>query len=199
VHSVISEHSYINVITTGYATINKLDNKTIKEFLFDGPGAIYDYFKKRNELNYALFNSSCICIKKTSFDEAGLFREDITHGPDTDMWSRLARYNQFWMIPEVLSFYVQDAENRVMNRLPDVRNTRIYNFDTSFNYSDDEKKYTKRCINDFIFTSVAQGDYRRGYIMYKKHSNFVGITEILGYFISKFSAKIKRGNTTQVN
>ena len=194
VHEVIEKHPYIGVVGTGYALKNKKTDTIIKEFLPSEDGEIEDYFKTFNERGDDVFNSSCTCVKKNSLLAVGPFRQDITHGPDLDMWERLGRKNRIWTIDQVLSFYVQDAENRVMHKLPNIYKTHVYNVDTADVSRPEERKYYKNLILNSMLNSFAKFDLRRMGIIYRRHSGFLGLGEVLQFFLLRIKAKFSGKN-----
>lgn len=51
---------------------------------------------------------------------AGLFNENLTHGEDLDMWWRLMQIGQSVFDSHECAYYVQDAENRAMAKMPPI-------------------------------------------------------------------------------
>jgi len=78
-------------------------------------GYIKNYFKEAFEV--PLVCSSSIIIQKSCFDKIGLFNTKFTRGEDIDVWSRLARKYRLAFEPTLLSYYIQDAENRAVEKV----------------------------------------------------------------------------------
>lgn len=63
------------------------------------------------------FTSSSACVNKKITLELGGFDTRMTHGEDLDMWWRLLLSGDGVFYNKTLAWYVQDAENRAMNRV----------------------------------------------------------------------------------
>ncbi|HMT02225.1 MAG TPA: glycosyltransferase [Burkholderiales bacterium] len=71
-----------------------------------------DVFNKKNRsrfewLNYFFYNGNCLChpsilIKKSIYDELGLYNELIANLPDFDMWIRICLKYEIYIIPKKL-------------------------------------------------------------------------------------------------
>ncbi len=77
-------------------------------------GYIKNYFKEAFEV--PLVSSSSIIIQKSCFDKIGLFNTKYSRGEDLDVWSRLARKFRLAFEPTLLSYYVQDSEDRASKK-----------------------------------------------------------------------------------
>ena len=65
-----------------------------------------------------LVTASCCCCSKELVKMIGGFDTRMTHGEDYDLWWRLLFVGQLAFYNQTLVYYVQDAENRAMNRKP---------------------------------------------------------------------------------
>jgi glycosyltransferase involved in cell wall biosynthesis len=83
-------------------------------------GYIINYFKEAFEV--PLVCSSSIIILKSCFDDIGMFNTKFTRGEDIDVWSRLARKYKLAFEPTLLSYYVQDTENRASKKIGTMKN-----------------------------------------------------------------------------
>lgn len=73
-------------------------------------GYVSNYFKEAYRI--PLVWTSSVIVKKECFDKIGFFDTKYTRGEDIDVWSRLARNYTLAFEPTLLSYYIQDAENR---------------------------------------------------------------------------------------
>lgn len=67
------------------------------------------------------FWTTTCCAPKAMIQKVGLFNDQLTHGEDLDMWWRLMLKGEvvFDNMREY-AYYVQDAENRAMHRVPPI-------------------------------------------------------------------------------
>lgn len=80
--------------------------------IIDDNSYYYDIFNKENRsrfewLNYFFNNGNCLChpsvlIKKSIYDEVGLYNELMANLPDFDMWIRICLKYEIYVIPEKL-------------------------------------------------------------------------------------------------
>ena len=77
-------------------------------------GYVENYFQIPGRVS-DLFHSSAVVIQKEIFDEVGYFDERIKYAEDNDMWFRIIANYLVVFYDKVLSYYMQDAENRAMN------------------------------------------------------------------------------------
>ena len=66
--------------------------------------------------NMAFTGSSC-CVNRADAIEVGLFDTRMTHGEDIDMWWRLMLLHGGAVDKRPMVFYIQDSENRAMNKI----------------------------------------------------------------------------------
>lgn len=83
-------------------------------------GYVEDYFGMQNRIS-DLFHSSAVVIDKTVFEQVGYFDERIRYAEDNDMWFRIIATHQVAFCSDDLVSYMQDAENRAMNRNRNLR------------------------------------------------------------------------------
>lgn len=69
---------------------------------------------------YFLVTASCCCCKRTLITQLGGFDTRMTHGEDYDMWWRLLFVGSLAFYNKTFVYYVQDSENRAMNRKPEL-------------------------------------------------------------------------------
>jgi glycosyltransferase involved in cell wall biosynthesis len=65
-----------------------------------------------------LITASCCCCSRELAHKIGGFDTRMTHGEDYDLWWRLLFVGPLAFCNKTLVYYVEDAENRAMNRNP---------------------------------------------------------------------------------
>lgn len=103
----IKEYPNEKVFATFYATNLKFNQNDTKKIIVDN-------FFKHPFGKYNLINSSCVCIKKSVFENIGLFNPHLTHGEDLDMWIRIMKKHKLVKLFKITSIYNLEAENRSM-------------------------------------------------------------------------------------
>lgn len=94
-----------------YGKYNKFKRASINVKLSEGQSEVIDYFKC--SLNDPLISASSVVIRKSVFENIGLFSEELTRGEDLEMWYRIALKYDVAFINEVLSVYFQDSDNKL--------------------------------------------------------------------------------------
>jgi len=179
ISKVVAKHIDIEGIATGFATVNK-DGTIVKSRVTDMSGVV-NYFKASNELGYYVMNMSTFCTKKKSLLSIGMFSESLTHGEDMEVFEKLARKGNMYIVNKVLSYYVMDAENRAMNTLPSVHKTHVYLADTSKIELPEERNYYLGRILVYIHYYIMNLQLKNAYILFKKHYGFVTINDLLSF------------------
>lgn len=67
--------------------------------------------------NFGFWTGSSSSSSRANLIAVGLFDERMAYGEDLDMWYRLLLYGGGVVCSKCLAFYVQDAENRAMNKV----------------------------------------------------------------------------------
>lgn len=78
-------------------------------------GYVEHYFEMPTRVS-DLYCSSSILIRKSVFDQVGLFDERIKYAEDTDMWFRIIATNRVAFYDRYMVYYRFEAENRALNR-----------------------------------------------------------------------------------
>lgn len=83
------------------------------------PIAQGEYYRGISTWDYATmaFTGSSACVNKKDAIAIGLFDTRMTHGEDLDMWWRLMLLHGGASDLHPYAYYIQDAENRAMNRI----------------------------------------------------------------------------------
>ncbi len=78
-----------------------------------------NYYRGKTSWSYETmaFTGSSACVRKQDAIEVGLFDTRMTHGEDIDMWWRLMLLHGGASDMRPYAYYIQDAENRAMNRI----------------------------------------------------------------------------------
>ena len=109
-------------------------------------GVLTDWFARGGA-----FTGSSTTIRRDIFDEVGEFDTRMTHGEDMDMWWRVLFKYPGAYYAKPLAFYLQDAENRAMNRLMPLEKHIPYYLDK---YADERAKdaaFRKFCDTQMVY------------------------------------------------
>lgn len=90
-----------------------------------------NYYRGESGWNYATmaFTGSSACVNKKDAIEVGLFDIRMTQGEDLDMWWRLMLLHGGASDLHPYAYYIQDAENRAMNRIAPIEKHIPYYID----------------------------------------------------------------------
>lgn len=78
----------------------------------------FDNFLLAFSKNYFRLHPSTIIIKRSVFDDVGLFNEELLRNEDSDMWCRIAfKYPKFGFIPEPLVTAYLDAQDPLLVKI----------------------------------------------------------------------------------
>lgn len=102
-------------------------------------GYVENYFKLKRVSD--LFCSSSVVVKKEAFDKAGLFDERIKYSEDIDMWYRIILNFPVVFYDKVMVLYRQDAENRALMKIPELKYFLPYFIDKYQIYKDQKDFY----------------------------------------------------------
>ncbi len=120
-------------------------------------GYIDNYF--REIIKSPLGSTSSMVVKKKCFDYIGLYDTKLKRGEDIDIWIRLARNYLLAYEPELLVYYVIDAENRAC--LINFPNETRFLFHLNFKgISSDENRYLRHMIIRGIIDSLRSKNFR---------------------------------------
>ncbi|RKR07176.1 glycosyltransferase involved in cell wall biosynthesis [Maribacter vaceletii] len=184
---IINCNPEIDCVTTDYATANKY-GKVIKEYVSNKRGLV-NYFEAFKDLGWHIINMSTFCVKKNAVIASGMFPENMTHGEDLEVFENVAKNGEIWIIDEILSFYVVDAENRAMNSFPNVYKTQVYHIKTNCINTSFERYYYKTRILMYVFNFFMHKKIHNAFVLFKKHYGFISFIELAGYFIKRFKEK----------
>lgn len=106
-----------------------------------------------------LLMSSCLTVKKSLFNTAGLFDTRIATGQDQDMWVRLMLQARLAYSNRQLAYYRVSAENRVTNRNHQKEERWLY-YNEKFNEYREKNSDFRRYI-DLICIRQAYRNYKR--------------------------------------
>ena len=162
--NVINSVKNVYVITTNFSNVTR-DGSILSKFETSNEG-FFDFFDITNKQGWHITNMSTLCVSKGELLKTGLFSLNKTHGEDIEVVEKLARMHKFWVIDKVLSYYVQDAENRAMLKMPNIYNTRVYNIEPHLIKSVEEQKYFKNAVLSSVYKSLIHGQLKRFYILF---------------------------------
>ena len=109
-------------------------------------GVLTDWFTRGGA-----FTGSSTTIRKDVFDVVGMFDTRMTHGEDIDMWWRVLLQYDGAFCDTPLAYYVQDSENRAMNKIIPLEKHIPYYIDK---YADERAKnpeFRKFCDTQMVY------------------------------------------------
>lgn len=185
---VIEEQKEVQIITTDYETRTS-NGDLIKSYVANKKGYV-DFFAVTNEIGFHILNMSTFCVRKSTLIHTGLFSTSISHGEDMEVFEKLARNHKIYLIDKVLSYYIQDAENRASYKLPNPIKTRVYQVDTEGILTEHEEKYQKDRILVYMHDYFVQGRLNCLIMLYSKHSGFINFVDIATYVYKRLKLKM---------
>ncbi len=90
---------------------------TVKKYPSERKYYMIDNYRKATiyslmRTGFGILCTDCVCIHKSCFVGNNLFREDITHGEDLEMWRRLSSEFGLAKSEVAVAYYNTEAENR---------------------------------------------------------------------------------------
>ena len=121
-----------------------VDGKMIREVPTGLPkgfrGMVEDYFQIPGRVS-DLFCSSSVLVRKSTFDQVGLFDERIKYAEDSDMWFRIIARFPVAFYDRYMVFYRFDAENRAQTKYRPLKFFLPYFVDKYSSYKDNPVFY----------------------------------------------------------
>lgn len=189
-HDIIQdEKNEISIIVSGYSSVLK-DGTVLKRFAIPFDSGFYNYFEVFNALGYSVVHTSAVCIKKSLLSRVGMFNERLTHGEDIDLWERIAKQHHMYFINDVYTMYIQDSENRAMSRIPDLKNTRVFNIDVSTIKGESQILYFKTRILRVVFENIKKRKYNVAKRLLVKYKTFLKPKDYLEYMFALIKNRI---------
>ena len=128
---------------------------------------------------YWTSSSSCCAKSKVVY-----FNEELTHGEDLDVWLQLMHKGPAVFYNKTLAYYVQDAENRAMNRVPPIQKHIVSLISEYKQYREDNSSFRKSFDTQMIYFL-----YEYMFTPYKKEAQ--ELARLLDYSQLKFSLKFR--------
>jgi len=106
-----------------------------------------------------------IIVKRSVFDELGMFRTGWPHGEDMDMWFRIAfRWPMIGHIAQPLAIYHRNVANSMLTerRNPDVlreQMDRLFNYARQYNHQAEFTPCAVKLVKYYIAAMLERGDY----------------------------------------
>lgn len=161
--------SNVRVFYTGYTNDRVNDfNPVDSRFAFE----VHDYW------NFALRGkaiwTSCVCFHSSLPKEMPMFRTDLTHGEDLDVWRRMVKGRQVVMIPEVSAIYRIGSDNSAVASVPNPEKTIIWDLDFALLVDARERIYFTRVYYGFLFRYVPIHPSYFWKLIFQKHFWAIG-------------------------
>lgn len=111
------------------------------------------YYRGVSTWDYATmaFTGSSTCVNKRDAIELGIFDIRMTHGEDLDMWWRLMLLHGGASDLRPYAYYIQDAENRAMNRIAPLEKHIPYYIDKFAEARTNNKEFRKFFDREMIY------------------------------------------------
>ncbi len=90
-------------------------NKKLK-LIKEESTVIEDLFELMMRTDPSIFNTNSVCLHKKVFNDVGNFVEGVKVGEDTDMWYRVAAYNNTVITKEETTIRYRDYSAATRNR-----------------------------------------------------------------------------------
>ena len=114
INFLINKYPQASIFATKYDILlknNKLIEYQFQIKNFNNYGVISNFFECN--LNQSIFNSSCLCIQKSVFENIGFYNESINYSEDIDLYIRsLAQYKLAYF-DKALATYLILSENQI--------------------------------------------------------------------------------------
>lgn len=143
IYFLIENYPKTSLYATKYEVL--LDNDRTIEHQFNIPnfethGIVPNFFE--SNLNQSIFYPSCLCVKKTVFEEVGGYDESINYSEDVDFNIRSQANYLFAYYNKVLVTYLRVSENQITQK--GLSGKKIPNYDyyeEKYKGRNDIKKY----------------------------------------------------------
>lgn len=179
IKGLIENFPKASVYATGWA-FKQGESIISKKIDIEREGIIDSYFKL--SLNGTILSSSSTCIKKSVFDEIAPFNENLTHGEDLDLWERLAQKFAIAIHPEIKAYYMRDAENRALNRVPPTYKSIVDYINPGTIKDKYQREYYRRYIYNNVYAFARGRQLKRARGLAIKYKGFVKAHHYLYYF-----------------
>ena len=120
---------FTNAIAIGEDSSPLSDEKHYYSNIFDQPNrSRYEWLRFFFSIGNALCHPS-VLIRKSCYEDCGLYRYGMAQVPDCDMWIRLCLKYEIHVLPEKLVRYrVRDNEANASGNRPETRTRTLYEF-----------------------------------------------------------------------
>ena len=185
------EDEKIGLVHTWFDSIDKCNNK-IGSYSSETAGNIYEDLFYKNVINA----TSSVMIKRKVFDKCGIFREQMIHVEDYELWFRIAKYFHVYSVNETLVKYRIHNINKL---------SQCYEKDFIFSqliffyvFENENKKNENRVLNRLCKKFAEQQFSIRNYKEFRKYCRFSTVYGVMGmgfrlrYFLSYFPVVVNR-------
>ncbi len=118
-----------DVVTGCFQRVNKANEKSPPEKLWDGKGSILNILSERN-----VIGTTWTMVRKSFFDKSEGFDESLTHCEDWDLFIRLAKLKaKFVFIDKTVALYREPIGPRLMDNEEKLIAGRLYVINKNFN------------------------------------------------------------------
>lgn len=162
----------INVISSGYRVAKK-EGTSLSETVVSKEG-FYDFFEI-SLIHRFVVHTSSIAFNKTAFSNI-LFNEQLSKGEDLNFWEQLAKKTPFYLLDNISSSYIDDAENKAVYKSHPLSKTHVFTIDSREITDEKQRKYYINLILHSVFLVLEkQQTLSDALKIYWKHARFIGV------------------------
>ncbi|MDY0103770.1 MAG: glycosyltransferase family 2 protein [Lentimicrobium sp.] len=161
------------------------DNVRLVNGVHQVRGYIENYFQFA--IIAPLVHSSAVIVKKSCFDVVGIFNSKFSRGEDLDMWNRLAKNFTLAFEPTLLSYYIQDSDNRACKNIPSLE--KFYLAPNLFRLPKYEQKYMIILLKG-VLSELFSSKHYLTFIRLSLKNHLYSIIAFKDIILSRFTRKI---------
>ncbi|MFH7027665.1 MAG: glycosyltransferase family 2 protein [Heteroscytonema crispum UTEX LB 1556] len=157
----LEKNPKVGVVYTWTLLIDEQDNPTGRIFASHAEGNVWQQLLEDDVIS----TGSSAIIRRTCFDNVGVFDPNLAFAEDLDLWLRIASHYPFAVVKEPLTLYRLHQQNATKNRQKMFQGLRTV-FEKAFESVPLEKLYLRNRVYANMFLCIAwlaidQGDYQQ--------------------------------------
>lgn len=170
--ATVENHPEIKVISSGYRVAKK-EGVNLSETVVSKEG-FYDFFEI-SLIHRFVVHTSSIAFKKSAFGNIW-FNEQLSKGEDLNFWEQLAKRTPFYLLNDISSSYIDNAENKAVYKPHPVSKTHVFTIDSQKITDAKQRKYYINLILHSVFLVLEkQQTIPDALKIYWKHARFIGL------------------------
>ncbi len=177
-YKLISDYPNAGIYGIGYGRIINGVKYPVTTKLVDEFRGIVSSVWEDNLMLYWTSSNTCCKSKIVLFDE------NLTHGEDLDVWLQLMHNGSAVFYNKILAYYVFDAENRAMNKVPPIQKHIVSVIPLYNQFRKENSSFRKSFDTQMIYFL-----YEYMFTPYKKEAK--KLAKLLDYSQLKFTLKFR--------